>query len=77
MTRFNVGDRVAQPQYGAGTIAAVNDFHTTIDFDDHGRRTFATNLVQLEPSAIPAPPPAPKRARKRAAVVAKAPAVGS
>lgn len=65
MTRFNVGDRVAQPQYGPGTVTAVNDFHTTIDFDQHGRRTFVTSRVQLEPSATEAPPPPPKRTRRK------------
>ena len=39
---FSIGDRVSQPQYGAGTVAAANEYHTTIDFDEHGPRTFAT-----------------------------------
>lgn len=55
MRVFSIGDRVSQPQYGAGTVAAANEYHTTIDFDDHGPRTFATPLVKLERSMTPAP----------------------
>ena len=55
MRVFAIGDRVSQPTYGAGTVAAANEYHTTIDFDDHGTRTFATPLVKLERSATTAP----------------------
>ena len=57
MRVFAIGDRVSQPQYGAGTVAAANEYHTTIDFDDHGPRTFATPIVKLERSATAAPAP--------------------
>ena len=66
MRVFSVGDRVSQPQYGAGTVAAANQYHTTIDFDEHGPRTFATALVKLERSTTLAPPRA-KAARRKAA----------
>ena len=56
MRLFSIGDRVSQLQYGAGTVAAVNEFHTTIDFDDKGLRTFATSIVKLERSSTVAPP---------------------
>jgi len=49
------GNRVYQAQYGHGTVTAVNEYHTVVDFDAHGTRTFATPLVQLEPSSTPAP----------------------
>jgi hypothetical protein len=49
------GDRVSHSKYGAGTIAAANAIHTVIDFDEHGLRTFVTNLVQLEKASSPAP----------------------
>ena len=49
------GDRVSHSRYGAGTIAAANAIHTVIDFDEHGLRTFVTNLVQLEKASSPAP----------------------
>jgi hypothetical protein len=66
MASFKVGDRVAQANYGTGTITGADDHHTVIDFDEHGVRTFATSLVTLERTS--APPPAraakPRRASK-------------
>jgi len=35
---YAIGDRVSQPQYGTGTIRLVDEYHTVIDFDDHGIR---------------------------------------
>ena len=66
---FAKGDRVAQPQYGSGTVTDANDRHIVIDFDEHGVRRFATSMVKLEPSSQPAPPPktAARRTRKAAA----------
>jgi hypothetical protein len=66
------GDRVMQPTYGSGTLVEVNEHHTVIDFDEHGRRVFSTRLVVLQTTSSPAPAKAP---RKRA-VKAK-PAEGS
>ena len=63
---FSIGDRVSQQQYGAGTVAAANEYHTTIDFDEHGPRTFATSIVKLERSTTLAPPRA-KATRRKAA----------
>ena len=64
---FSIGARVAQPAYGAGTVMLSNEYHTIIDFDEHGSRTFATSMVQLEPTNTIAPE-RPKRApRKKAA----------
>ena len=40
MKSWTKGDRVVQPTYGLGTLVEVNDQHTVIDFDEHGRRTF-------------------------------------
>ncbi|NOT27903.1 MAG: hypothetical protein HOP16_17605 [Acidobacteria bacterium] len=62
MRLFSIGDRVSQPQYGPGTVAAINEFHTTVNFDDRVLRTFATSIVKLERSSTVAPP-ALKRAR--------------
>ena len=45
---WNIGDRVVQTTYGPGTVLEVNDQHTTIHFDNGGRRRFATHLVVLE-----------------------------
>ena len=65
MKAWTKGDRVVQPTYGTGTLVEVNEHHTVIDFDEHGRRTFATRLVALQSSSEPAPAKAPrKRATK-------------
>ena len=63
MKNWSKGDRVSQPTYGAGTLVEVNEHHAVIDFDEHGRRVFATRLVVLQASSEPAPA---KAARKRA-----------
>ena len=63
---YSVGDRVSQGQYGTGTVTVANDHHTVIEFDEHGSRTFATRLVQLERSATAAPAKI-ARPRRRAA----------
>lgn len=59
------GDRVTQANYGAGTVTDVNAHHTVIDFDEHGVRTFVTNLVKLEPTTEARPAPRASTARKR------------
>jgi hypothetical protein len=64
MKAWAKGDRVVQPTYGSGTLVEVNEHHTVIDFDEHGRRVFATRLVVLQATTEPAP--AAKPARKRA-----------
>src|SRR4029077_7877612 len=64
MKAWAKGDRVVQPTYGPGTLVEVNEHHTVIDFDEHGRRVFATRLVVLQATNEPAPA---KAARKRAA----------
>ena len=51
MRGYAIGDRVSQPQYGTGTIRLVDEYHTVIDFDDHGIRRFATSMVKLERSS--------------------------
>ena len=63
MKNWSKGDRVMQPTYGTGTLVEVNEHHTVIDFDEHGRRTFATRLVTLQASNEPAPNKAPTRKR--------------
>ena len=63
MISWTKGDRVVQPTYGPGTLVEVNEHHTVIDFDEHGRRVFATRLVVLQATNEPAPH---KSSRKRA-----------
>jgi hypothetical protein len=67
MAKYTVGDRVTQPQYGAGTITAVDESRTVIEFDEHGTRMFATSIVTLERSATPAPVRAARGRKKPAA----------
>jgi hypothetical protein len=64
MKSWTKGDRIVQPTYGLGTLVEVNEHHTVIDFDEHGRRTFATRLVVLQATNEPAPA---RATRKRAA----------
>jgi Protein of unknown function (DUF3553) len=61
---FAKGDRVTQPQYGAGTVTSANERHTVIEFDEHGTRTFSTPMVVLEPTNVSAPD-RPKRRRTK------------
>ena len=63
MKNWSKGDRVTQPTYGAGTLVEVNEHHTVIDFDEGGRRVFATRLVVLQATNEPAPHKAPTRKR--------------
>ena len=65
MPAFAKGDRVIQPQYGAGTLTEVNERHTVIEFDEHGPKTFITSLVTLERTSEPAPARAKKRVTKK------------
>ncbi len=55
MKGFAKGDRILHAQYGTGTLTDVNEYHTVIDFDEHGVHKFATNLVALEPTQVSAP----------------------
>jgi hypothetical protein len=69
MKQWTKGDRVVQPTYGAGTLVEANEHHTVIDFDEHGRRVFATRLVTLQATNQPAPnKAAAKRTKKKKAV---------
>jgi hypothetical protein len=69
MKSWSKGDRVVQPNYGAGTLVEVNEHHTVIEFDEHGRRVFSTRLVVLQATNEPAPArAAKKRAPRKKAV---------
>ena len=45
MRRYTAGDRVQQAQYGVGTIVDVNEHHTVIEFDEHGKRDLLDPFV--------------------------------
>lgn len=64
------GDRVLHTQYGDGTLISSNEFHTVIDFDTQGLRTFSSPRVVLSPSSTPAPPKPTKRPRAKRAATA-------
>ena len=64
MPMYSAGDRVSQSQYGDGTVMIANEYHTIINFDEHGSRTFATPLVRLERSSTAAPAKAAKTRRR-------------
>jgi Protein of unknown function (DUF3553) len=72
MRLFANGRRVTQPSYGTGTIVSTDERYTVIDFDDHGRRTFVTTMVSLEPSSTPAPERAGSAGRRRSSRAATA-----
>jgi hypothetical protein len=74
MKRFDVGSRVIEPTYGLGSVVAVEDNYTRVQFDEHGMKKFLTSMSRLEPSNEPVPPGLKgtvrkKRAPKKAAVV--------
>ena len=56
MKRFDVGARVMEPTYGLGSVIAVEDAYTRVQFDEHGMKKFLTSMSKLEPSDEPAPP---------------------
>jgi hypothetical protein len=62
---YEPGHRVAHTQYGDGTIVRVNEYHTVIDFDAHGVRTFSSPRVVLAATSSVAPPK-PTRTRRSA-----------
>ena len=77
MKRFEVGSRVVDPTYGTGSVIAVEDAYTRVQFDEHGVKKFLTSLSKLQPSNEPAPASAKsaaKRPRRKKAVAAPPPA---
>lgn len=68
MKRFEVGARVVEPTYGLGSVVAVEDAYTRVQFDEHGVKKFLTAMSKLEPSDEPVPAGArgAKPRRKRA-----------
>jgi len=75
MKRFEVGARVVEPTYGLGSVVAVEDAYTRVQFDEHGVKKFLTSMSRLEPSSEPIPASArgaakPRRKRKTVAKVA-------
>ena len=78
MKRFDVGSRVVEPTYGLGSVVAVEDNYTRVQFDEHGIKKFLTSMSRLEASDEPLPPGMKgkvrkKRAPKKATVVTAPP----
>jgi hypothetical protein len=80
MKRFEVGARVMEPTYGLGSVVAVEDAYTRVQFDEHGVKKFLTSMSKLEPSDEPAPAGArgaktrKKRVTKKVAAAPEPPA---
>ena len=55
MKRFDIGARVVEPTYGLGSVIAVEDAYTRVQFDEHGAKKFLTSMSRLEPSDEPLP----------------------
>jgi hypothetical protein len=68
---YTKGSRVTQATYGSGTVTSSDEKYTVIEFDEHGRRVFLTDVVTLTKSDSPAPNKPTKAKRKKA--VAEAP----
>jgi hypothetical protein len=63
MSTRTPGDRVTHTQYGDGTVRSANEYHTIIDFDAHGERTFSSPRVVLGSSSTCARRPFGRRRR--------------
>jgi hypothetical protein len=65
---YTKGSRVTQVTYGVGTVTSSDEKYTVIEFDEHGRKVFLTDVVTLNKSDSPAPnkPTKAKRAKKAA-----------
>ena len=65
MKRFEVGARVVEPTYGLGSVVAVEDAYTRVQFDEHGIRSFspACRISSRATSPCRQASAAPSRAR--------------
>ncbi len=60
-TPLPVGQRVQHDLFGLGTATISDASRTTIDFDEHGIKTFVTSMFQAQ---LVDGPPRPARARR-------------
>ena len=65
MPTYTAGARVSQAQYGPGTVIESDQYHTVIDFDEHGVRKFVTTMVELESTTVAAPVKAKRGVAKK------------
>lgn len=66
MKLYTKGSRVTQATYGSGTVTSSDEKYTVIEFDEHGRRVFLTDVVTLTKSDSPAPNKPTKAKRRKA-----------
>ena len=64
-----VTSRVNHQKYGLGVVTEVDPQYTTIEFDEHGKKKFVTDIVSLASSDEP-PPKRRRGGRKKAATKA-------
>ncbi len=65
MKSMPVSSRINHQKYGLGVISEVDPQYTTIEFDNHGKKKFVTDIVSLESSDEP-PPKRRRGGRKKA-----------
>jgi hypothetical protein len=44
------GQVVRHARFGLGTTVHSNERRTTVDFEDHGKKTFVTSMLEVEPA---------------------------
>lgn len=67
MKPVRAGQCLRHEMFGIGIAASSNEERTTIDFYEHGRKTFVTGMMAAELVAeAPPKPPKPKVAGVRA-----------
>ena len=71
MKRFDIGARVHEPTYGLGSVIAVEDAFTRIQFDDNTVRKFLTSIAKIKPSNEPAPTTRPRTRKRKTATKTK------
>ena len=71
MKRFEIGARVHEPTYGLGSVIAVEDAFTRIQFDDNTVRKFLTSLAKIKPSNEPAPTTRARTRKRKTATKTK------
>ena len=71
MKRFEVGARVVEPTYGLGSVTAIEDAYTRVEFDEHGPKKFLTSLARFESSNSPAPASSKSKRKRKTAKTAK------
>ena len=63
MQVLSTGQQVKHHQYGMGIVTESDAERTAIDFDDHGKKLFVTNLMNAE--LIGDAPVNPTRTKRR------------